>query len=166
MGPADVMSGTLVDALLVALEAFGLASGVARSAVRYAGVSTAHVLGIALLVGPVLLADLRLAGLPLPLDASAMRLLRRTAAVGVAVSVLTGVALFSARPFEYAGNGAMLLKLGVVGLAVANALLLEWAAWAHRAGALPGKAHARSAAIASLTLWLAALVLGRWVAFV
>lgn len=162
MSPAD----TLLGALLGALEGFGLASGVARSTVRYAIVSTAHVLGIALLLGPVLLADLRLAGVRLRLDGHAMRLLRRTAAVGVAVSAVTGVVLFSARPFEYAGNGAMQLKLGVVGVAVANALAFEWAAWRRSGDERPGRAHARAAAILSLSLWLAALALGRWVAFV
>lgn len=149
----------MVTSLLAWLEALGQATGIATSAPRYAAVSAAHVLGIALLLGPVLLADLHLLGLLPGLDGATSRLLRRTAAVGVALSLGTGVLLLAARPAEYAANGAMQLKLAVVALALANAL-------AYEAARTPGRGWGRTAAGASLVLWLAALALGRWVAFV
>jgi hypothetical protein len=48
-----------VSALIEAWAALGRASGITTSAVAYAAVSAAHVLGIALLVGPIVLVDLR-----------------------------------------------------------------------------------------------------------
>jgi hypothetical protein len=60
--------------------------------------SAAHVFGIALLVGPILLVDLRLAGLLRSLDAAAVGLLRRTAMPGIGPTLATGVLLFPPSP--------------------------------------------------------------------
>lgn len=157
--------GPDVADLLGLLEAFGLISGVARSAPVYAAVSAGHIAGIALLAGPVLLVDLRLAGRLRALDAPALRVLRAAAALGAALTLGTGALLYTARPFEYAGNAVMQAKLLVVALALANALAFEWAARRDAPAARPGHAHARAAGLISLLLWPLALVLGRWVAF-
>ncbi len=107
------------------LAALGVNSGVARSAPVYALVSATHVLGIALLVGPILLADLRLAGLLRAIDAGALAVLRRTAMLGVALALTTGVLLLSAKPAEYAGNAVVWAKFAVIALALLNALRFE-----------------------------------------
>lgn len=151
--------------LLRALEAFGLLSGVARSAPVYAAVSAGHIAGIALLAGPVLLVDLRLSGWLRALDGPALRVLRAAAALGAALTLGTGALLYTARPFEYAGNAAMQAKLLVVALALANALAFEWAARRDAPTSRPGHPYARAAGLVSLLLWPLALVLGRWVAF-
>jgi hypothetical protein len=148
-----------LDELIAALEALGRATGVARSAPAYALVSGAHVLGIALLLGPILLVDLHLIGALRRLEAPALAFLRQAAALGVGLTLGTGVLLFAARPYDYAGNPAMRLKLLLVFLAVAHALLMEWR-WRR-----PGGGR-RAAGCVSLVLWLGALALGRWIAFV
>lgn len=146
--------------LLDLLAAIGLATGVARSAAVYALISAGHVLGIALLIGPVLLADLRLLGWLRGIDASALLVLRRTARLGAGLALATGLLLLSARPHEYAGNAIVWLKLMVVAAALANAALFEW-----RAARLDGTPPGGCAAALSIALWLAALMLGRWIAF-
>ncbi|MBK1661482.1 DUF2214 domain-containing protein [Paracraurococcus ruber] len=152
------------DAVLGALESLGLASRLARSAPLYALASGAHVLGIGLLLGPILLVDLCLLGVLRGLDPPALHLLRRAAALGAALAVGTGLLLFAVRPFEYAANPAMQWKLLLVALAVVHALAAEWR-WRRRP-AEPGQAAARVAGALSLLSWLGALALGRWVAFV
>lgn len=152
-------------ALIGFLAELGLASGVARSSAVYALVSAGHVLGIALLLGPILLVDLRLLGLLRALDAEAVRLLRAAARTGLALAVAMGVLLLSAKPMEYAANPVIWAKLAVVAAGIANALLFELAVW--RKG-LPALLHGagRASAAASIGLWLSALLLGRWIAFV
>ncbi len=153
-----------VEPAIAVLAALGLATGVARSSALYALVSASHVLGIALLVGPILIVDARNAfGRP-RMDPAALAVLRNVAIVGVLISAATGLLLFTARPAEYLANPAMLAKLAVVALAIVNALAFEWRASRHD-GELGGVAM-RGMALASMVLWLSALLLGRWVAFV
>ncbi|MGL4440965.1 MAG: DUF2214 domain-containing protein [Bosea sp. (in: a-proteobacteria)] len=156
----------MIDPFLTALTEFGLITGVARSSAIYVLVSAGHVLGIGLLIGPIALVDLRLLGLLRGLDLSAITILRREAMLGVLLVMVTGVLLFSAKPFEYAGNPAMQVKLTTVAAGLTNAVSFEWQA--RRVGlanALTGLPAALFGA-ASLILWLCALLLGRWIAFV
>ena len=89
----------------------------------------------------------------------------RLAVRPLALTLGTGALLYTARPFEYAGNAAMQAKLLVVALALANALAFEWAARRDAPTSRPGHPYARAAGLVSLLLWPLALVLGRWVAF-
>jgi hypothetical protein len=164
----DEAEGRMTDlcTVLRGLEAVGLMTGVAHSAVTYAAVSAGHIIGIALLLGPVALADLHLAGLMPQLEGRAFLVLRRTAAIGAGIAAATGVLLLSARPFEYAGTWVVPAKLIVVATALANALVLEWAIRRRVPGASPGRTYASGAAVASIALWLTAVALGRWIAFV
>ena len=146
------------------LDAVGRSSGVTLSTPVYGVVSALHILGIALLIGGILLVDLRLAGILTYLDEGAARLLRLMARIGAGLAVATGVLLLSARPGEYLANPVFLAKMIVVGVALANAVAFEWMARG-RAGAWPAGVHARMAGLVSLTGWLAALMLGRWIAF-
>jgi hypothetical protein len=155
----------MLQAAIDALTQLGLATGVARSAAIYALVSAAHVLGIALLVGPVLLLDFRLLGLLRALDAPSINVLRGSARLGVMLAVFTGVLLLSAKPGDYAGNAVVWAKLIVVAAGIVNALVFERQV---RQSGMPAllEGGGRSFAILSIGLWLAALLLGRWIAFV
>ena len=159
-----------MSGLIDALATLGLATGVARSASVYVLVSASHILGIALLLGPILLADLRLLGLLQSLDLAGLRLLRKAARAGVAIALVTGLLLLSARPAEYATNPALWAKLAVVAAGLVNAAVFELGVYrpaeqAISSGAATGTA-ARLAAALSIALWLAALLLGRLIAFV
>jgi hypothetical protein len=155
----------MVEALVGLLAGLGRVSGVTLSTPVYAAASALHVVGIALLFGPIALVDLRLAGALRVLDVAALTLLRRAAKVGAALAVLTGLLLTSARPDEYVANPTFVAKLVVVALALVHALAVEVAVRRVGLPALLNHAAARASGIASLALWLAAIGLGRWIAF-
>jgi hypothetical protein len=160
------MEGAVPQGVIAILHQVGIATGIAQSTPIYAVVSASHVLGIALLVGPIMLADLRLMGFLPGLGAEAFGILRRAAAWGVALSVLTGLLLLTARPTEYAANPILLAKLGVVAVAIVHALAVE-RRWRRIQGAGMAKTpQAAATGALSLALWLAALLLGRWIAFI
>ncbi|MGQ9370764.1 hypothetical protein [Azospirillum sp. ST 5-10] len=138
------------------------------SSTAYMLVNAAHILAFALLVGAIATLDLRLLGAfrAAPLAGFAPPL-ARVAATGLALAVLTGLALFSVRPVAYAETPAFLAKLALVGAATANALILRrTAGWrAALAGGEPGAA-VRASALLSLALWAATVLAGRWIGFV
>ncbi|PAU73895.1 hypothetical protein [Halomonas salipaludis] len=145
------------------LAGTALAEWVQVSRWGYAGINTLHVLGIALLFGSIAALDLRLLGACRHLSLLAVaRLLQPLAIAGLLLALASGSLLFLADPGGYAATPLFLVKLGVIVLAIANAVALNLA---------PGLARAssrrlRSAALASLLLWLAALIAGRMLAFV
>lgn len=144
------------------LANLGLAVGVARSSLVYAAVSAGHILGIALLLGPIILADLAILGRFPSLVASAVLTLRRTARIGAGLSIATGILLLSSKPDEYLQKSVFLVKLCVIALALMNAAVFEWrASRAHNAHNLADKLQAA----ASIALWLPVIFLGRWIAF-
>jgi hypothetical protein len=152
-----------VDAVLDALVASAPAQWLRFSRWGYAGVNTAHILGIALLVGAILPLDLRLLGLwrrvPLePLE----RVLVPVAATGLLLAMTTGAFLFSTRAPEYAALDLFFAKLALIATGVFHALSLRLGAGLQ--GASP--ARRRAAGATSLSIWLAALVCGRLLAFV
>ncbi len=150
------------------LAATPLSSGLRRSALVYMVVNAAHILSIALLIGAILPLDLRLMGLfgsaPLAIIGP---FLSRVAAVGLVGTLITGFALFSVKPIEYAGNPAFLTKLGLLILGIVNAALVHGqAAWGW---ALSGKAPTpglRFQAGVSAVVWISALLAGRWIGFI
>ncbi|TCT05021.1 DUF2214 domain-containing protein [Aquabacter spiritensis] len=133
----------------------------------YAAVNAAHIFALALLVGAIATLDLRLLGLfPAASPAVLAPPLVRVAAAGLLLAVLTGFALFSVRPVAYAQNPAFLAKLALVGLGIANALLLrlgpDWRRLMAR-GAV--SLRLKAAALVSLLLWAGAVFAGRWIGF-
>ncbi|WP_332693943.1 DUF2214 domain-containing protein [Devosia sp.] len=153
------------------LEAIGQWPGallLRQSSTLYLFVNAAHILGVGLLLGPILLLDARLLGAlrSAPLGTIGP-ILAGAAKFGVALAVITGLALFSVRPAEYVANPAFLAKLVLLALAIANALALDFSAdW--KAATAGGLVTARLRAQAALSglFWLAALVAGRWIGFV
>lgn len=80
--------------------------------------------------------------------------------VGFAAATITGVALFATSATAYAANGLFQAKIAALAAAGVNALVL------HRAGGAGAPRRAlQVAAVASVTLWTAAVGLGRWVAY-
>ncbi|MGL4727141.1 MAG: DUF2214 domain-containing protein [Bosea sp. (in: a-proteobacteria)] len=153
----------MADMVIELLAGLGALTGVARSSPVYALVSAAHVLGIALLIGPILIVDLRLMGRLAVLNLPAIAVLRRFARLGLALVVLTGALLISAKPAEYLANQVVQAKLLVVALAMINAAAFEWRV--KQLGLAAAVATGRLAGIASLCGWVIALLLGRWIAF-
>ena len=127
----------------------------------YPALEVVHITGIALLLGSLVLLDLRVWGLApeLPLRPLARLSLKVTLA-GFGLLVCSGLLMFAAQPAELVANRAFLLKLGLVHLAGLNA------AWFHGRDSL-GRCDglARAQTVLSTGLWIAAIICGRWIAY-
>lgn len=154
-----------MDALLAEIESLALVQYLRFGQWSYAAANTAHVLGIALLVGSILPLDLRLLGAWRDVPRSELvQVLVPFAAGGLALAVMAGLTLFSVQALEYAEHPLMLIKLGLVMMGTAGALLLH----ARFGFLLEGASERRLAVHAgiSMTCWIGALILGRLIAFV
>lgn len=152
----------MLETLAAAIEGTPYALWAARDPWAYPIANVVHVLGLALLLGPILLADLKLLGAfpalpPLPF----VRAVRPFAISGLAGLILSGSVLFAADAVALATSGTFRLKLLLVGLGLANALAfpLLWR------GVEPVGGGARAMALASLGLWTGAAIAGRWIAY-
>ena len=135
--------------------------GLASHPIAYPALEVVHITGIALLLGSLVLLELRVWGLvpELPLRPLARLALSVTLA-GFGLVACSGLLLFAAHPAEMLSNRAFLIKLGLVHLAAVNA------AWFHGRDSL-GKCDglARAQTVLSSGIWLAAIVCGRWIAY-
>jgi hypothetical protein len=152
-----------MDALLDALVASAPAQWLRFSRWGYAAVNTTHVFGITLLVGAILPLDLRLLGVwrSVALEPLA-RVLVPVAATGLFLAITTGVFLFITRANEYAALNLFLLKVTLIAAGAVHALSLQLG----RGVAHASRARLRAAGAASLSIWVAALICGRLLAFV
>jgi hypothetical protein len=156
------------DAALGALEGSALGEGLRASQYAYPLVNAAHILALAALFGSILALDLRLLGLWRSVPVAPLaRVLPRISAVGLALALVTGCALFSVQPFDYLAHPVFPIKLALIAFAAFNALLLHrtigWQRLVDGATLVP--ASARIAATLSLLGWTGAIVAGRMLAF-
>lgn len=151
-----------------ALEASGLGLFMRQSAWAYPAANLVHLLGLVLLVGPILLFDLRALGFGSAQvsAATASRLLTPFAFIGAVLAILTGPLLFLADARALATNTLLIVKLALVAAALVNAALFR-VLWSPRLGdwdAVPPVAG-RLQALVSIALWLTAASLGRMIAY-
>jgi len=154
-----------VDGWTTALSNTSLSRGLRASAWLYPSIETAHILGFVVLVGSIVMFDVRLLGASRHLAVSALGgHLRKWSLASVALVVPTGAMLFAAHPVELANNPVFAVKLLAIALAAVNALLFQLgvqrsvATW-DRGVAAPRRA--RLHAVASLGLWTTTITCGR-----
>lgn len=153
-----------MDGPLAALAGWDVATALRFSRWGYAAVNTAHVLGIALLVGAIVPLDLRLIGAWRSVDRVALaRVLVPVAAAGLAIAVTAGFLLFATRAPEYAALTVFRAKITLVATGAGAAVLLHLRHGLALEGAPDGRL--RMAGLASMTCWLGALICGRMIAF-
>lgn len=153
-----------MEALLDALAQSGIAQYLRFSRWGYAAASTAHVFGIALLVGSILPMDLKLFGAwPQIAHETLARVLLPASACGLALALITGPLLFITRPSEYAALGVFQLKLALIATGVLSAIAAHML-YGRRLQRADRVARLRTGAI-SLICWLGALIAGRMIAF-
>jgi hypothetical protein len=124
----------------------------------------AHFIGLSLLLGVMIVVDLRILGVFRQTSYASVLKLLPFAVLGFVVNLVSGICFIACNPFLYFTNNAFYLKLVVIALGGLNAIwftLVE-----HRQiAALPASASAPVAAKvmagASLGMWLLVILLGR-----
>ena len=153
------------------IEHTPVGASVRESLWLFPAIETAHLLGMALLLGTIGAFDLRLLGWALqrtPLSEAARRLLP-LAWAGFAVQVLTGALLFSSEAVRMYRNPAFRLKMLLICLEGIQALVFQFAAgrslsaWDERPST---PAVAKIAGFISLALWIGVVAAGRWIGFI
>lgn len=150
-----------------ALEGSALGVLMRESAVLYPLANIAHILGLVLFAGSILLLDLRLLGCAKALPAAAVaRALTPTMMIGFVVQVASGILLFSADARPLWGNPVMQVKAALILFGIANALVFR-ALWNHRLAdwddTAPGIARAQAGL--SLFAWLGVAICGRFAGY-
>ena len=122
-----------------------------------------HVLGIAMLVGAIVLLDLRLLG---PWRSVPVATLARPAVtvsvVGLVIAIASGISLLVVQATEYVANPLLYIKFGAILVGLVNVAVLRMAGdWTD-----DSRAGRRGVAGAlSLLAWLTALTAGRMIAY-
>ncbi len=120
-----------------------------------------HIVGIALLLGNLVLLEARVfgAGAALPVEPLA-RLSLTIALAGFGLAAASGLTMFATRPGELIANSAFTLKMLLLFAAGCNA------AWFHARGSLRKlDGAARAQLLLSTAIWLAVIGCGRWIAY-
>ena len=128
----------------------------------YPALEVAHLCGIALLLGNLVLLEMRVFGRGAGLDVRALASLSLgIAAAGFLLAAVSGLLMFASQAAELLTNRTFTLKMVLLMLAGCNA------AWFHGRDSL-GRldAVARLQMVASSLIWLAVVVCGRWIAYV
>ena len=167
MDPAGWLDLSGLAPLAAALEASALGEWMRGSDRAYPVANLVHLLGLVLLVGPMLLLDLRLLGMgqqfALPTVSAT---LTPWAVVGLLLLLPSGALMFAADAGPLLGNPVLQLKLLLVAVGIANALLFRvlWADRLDEWDLVPPPGGRLQAALSALC-WLAAGTLGRLIAY-
>lgn len=149
----------------LALEQSGLGALMRDSLFLYPLMNVLHIFGLILLVGGIGLLDLRILGVgrALPVHLCA-RYLTPVALAGLGLMVVSGFTLFAADAGPLSGSTVFRVKLVIVAVALANALLFRLF-WQRRLVDWNGPALGRLQAAGSLLLWFSAATAGRLIGY-
>jgi hypothetical protein len=127
----------------------------------YPALEIVHISGIALLLGNLVLLELRVFGLGAGLPVKDLaRLSLGVALTGFAFAAASGLLMFASQPDELLSNRAFTLKMLLLFAAGCNA------AWFHGRGSLEKlDVMARAQMVVSSLIWLAVVACGRWIAY-
>lgn len=135
----------------------------------YPLVEIVHIIGFSVLVGAVVMFDLRILGLSKGIAVTALaRHLLTWAVAALLLIVPAGLMMFSAHPHDFAGNDVFVFKLCLIATAGLNALVFHVGIYRgvqqwntrHKAPGL-----ARIQALVSMALWIAVICCGRLLAY-
>ena len=158
------------DALLGALEEGSIASAMRDSLWLFPLVETIHIIGFSILVGAVIMFDLRILGASKRIS---VRMLARHLlpwSVGALLLIVpTGTLMFASEASDLVGNRAFVVKMLLLMLAGANAGAFHLGSfrdaelWDQNA---PSPTGAKLHAIASMLIWIGVITCGRLIAYV
>lgn len=128
-----------------------------------------HFIGLSLLLGGLLVIDLRMAGHFRSFDPTVTHRLLPFVLIGFGINLLTGILFFYGDPMRYSINIGFQIKMGLVVLAGLNAVFYYWkvgpvmCCWDANT---PSPPIAKFVAYTSLALWTGILLCGRLIPYV
>ena len=127
----------------------------------YPALEVLHIVGIALLLGNLVLLEVRVWGgaAALPLPALARAALPLVLA-GFGLCAASGLLMFASQPLDLLGNRAFVVKMGLLMAAGSNAAVFH-----ARGGLQRLDLAARLQTVLSLGIWLAVIIMGRSIAY-
>ena len=124
-----------------------------------------HFFGLCLLMGSLLVIDLRVLGFARGVSIKKVLVFVPAAGLGLALNIVSGIVFLSAYPENYWPSTAFRLKMLAIGIGIFNALWFKWAEAPHiEQLADDGDASRRAKAVALLSLRYG-LLLSHWAAF-
>lgn len=135
--------------------------GIELSSWAYPVLEIVHIIGIAMLLGNLVLLELRVfgSGKNLPV-ADLARLSLGLALLGFSLAAMSGGLMFATRPAELLSNRAFTLKMVLLFTAACNA------GWFHARQSLEKLDFtARALMVVSTLIWVAVVACGRWIAY-
>jgi hypothetical protein len=146
--------------VLTWLEGLPVSVWVAEGDWGYPLLLSVHSMGMAIVVGLLLVLDLRVLGYAAGIPIAALHRLMPLAWGGFGINLLSGSLLFASSATRLAGNWAFLVKMGCIALA---GLTTFWLWREVRSESMP---RAKGVALLSALLWLSAITFGRLIAYV
>lgn len=128
----------------------------------YPMLEVVHILGLALLVGNLVLLELRVFGFARELELESLaRLSLLVAVAGFSLAAVSGLLMFATQPMELLANRVFTAKMLLLMLAGCNA------AWFHGRQSLQRlDVWAKVQMLVSTLIWLLVLACGRWIGYV
>ncbi len=134
---------------------------IVSNAYAYPALEVVHVVGIALLLGNLVIFELRVWGAGRAIEVAPLARLALTLSLcGFGLAALSGSLMFARQPMELLANRAFTLKMCLLMVVGTNAALFH-----ARGGLAKMDGVARAQTVFSLGLWLAVIVCGRWIAY-
>ena len=158
----------MLKSVWTALEDWSFSQQMVDEPFWFPALETLHVGALTILVGSMIFVDLRLMGLAGMRETMRGHLRILTVAwAAFIVAAVSGALMFAPAAVRYAGNSAFQWKMLALVLAGLNMLAFHagpWRSIARWDGAEP-PLRARAAGAVSLMLWVAVVILGRYVPF-
>ncbi|MCE9659558.1 MAG: hypothetical protein K8R60_13425 [Burkholderiales bacterium] len=127
----------------------------------YPALEAVHIVGIGLLLGSLVVFEMRVWGLGRAVDLGALaRLALPITGAGFALAAASGLVMFVSQFEEMIANKAFVWKMALIAVAGLNALDFH-----SRGGSSRDDRRARLQTALSLGLWLAIVACGRWIAY-
>ncbi|NKB33972.1 MAG: hypothetical protein GKR91_12825 [Pseudomonadales bacterium] len=128
-----------------------------------------HFIGLTLLLGGLIIIDLRMAGFLRAIDPAATHKLLPAVALGFTLNLVTGILFFYGDPMRYSINIGFQFKMVLVLIAGINAALYHWKVdplLGTMDRSLASPTIAKVVAFTSLGTWTGVLLLGRLIPYV
>lgn len=152
------------------IEALPIARAMRESLWMYPIVEVVHIVGFVILVGSVLMFDLRVLGLSKQISVRSLsRHLLPWSWGALALIVPTGFLMFSAHAGDFLGNRAFQLKMALLMAAGINTIVFHTIPYARVAEwdiGVRAPLSAQACVAASIAIWLAIIACGRFLAYI